>query len=294
MKLLFLKGLPGSGKSTWAKEFVEKNPDWIRVNRDDLRRMRGRYWYPKQEKLITKFENQIILVALEAGHNVIVDATNLNDDRNKLRIKTLSEKFNEDWDWNWNEEIHVEFKNFNLSVEDCIKNDLKRPNSVGADVIWKMYNKYNKSKPVIYNEDKYLPHCIIFDIDGTLSSGGNRGPFDWNKVKNDEINENIVSLYKTLAFHAHHNHMIVFSGRDEICRDDTIEWLRKNDIHYEHLYMRPKGNCEKDAIIKKRLFEEYIREKYYCEFVVDDRQQVVDMWRRELGLTCLQCDYGKF
>lgn len=36
-KLLVLKGLPASGKSTYAKELVNKG--WKRVNKDDLRAM---------------------------------------------------------------------------------------------------------------------------------------------------------------------------------------------------------------------------------------------------------------
>jgi predicted kinase len=51
--LLILQGPPASGKSTWAKEFVKNNPWYIRVCRDDLRRMRGTYWIPGQEDMIT-------------------------------------------------------------------------------------------------------------------------------------------------------------------------------------------------------------------------------------------------
>lgn len=75
MKLLILKGLPASGKSTWAREHCEKNKDWVRVNRDDLRNMRGLYWLPKQEKLITKWEDACLISALESGYNVILDST---------------------------------------------------------------------------------------------------------------------------------------------------------------------------------------------------------------------------
>ena len=34
-----LVGLPGSGKSTWAKEFIHKNPNYIRFGRDVFRFM---------------------------------------------------------------------------------------------------------------------------------------------------------------------------------------------------------------------------------------------------------------
>ena len=58
--------------------------------------------------------------------------------------------------------------------------------------------------------------------------------------------------------------------------------------------MRPQNDNRKDALIKRELFEQHILGQYYVELVVDDRQQVVDMWRRTLGLTCVQVDYGDF
>ena len=57
--------------------------------------------------------------------------------------------------------------------------------------------------------------------------------------------------------------------------------------------MRPEGNNEKDSIIKKRIYEDHIKGKFNVEFVLDDRNQVVEMWR-ELGLTCLQVAEGDF
>lgn len=49
----------------------------------------------------------------------------------------------------------------------------------------------------------------------------------------------------------------------------------------------------KDVVIKRELFDRYIRDNYQVLFVLDDRNQVVDMWR-ELGLKCLQVAPGDF
>ena len=57
--------------------------------------------------------------------------------------------------------------------------------------------------------------------------------------------------------------------------------------------MRKNGYNKKDSIVKKEIFDEYIKDKYYVEFILDDRNQVVDMWR-EMGLTCLQVAEGNF
>ena len=62
---------------------------------------------------------------------------------------------------------------------------------------------------------------------------------------------------------------------------------------YKKLVMRKTGDYRKDSIVKREMFEEHIEGKYNVLFVLDDRNQVVDMWRKELGLTCLQCNYGR-
>lgn len=77
-KLLILTGVQGSGKTSWAREFLKDKKDWIRVSRDDIRVARGDYWIPEQENYITKVEEFQVNSALESGYNVIVDAMNLN------------------------------------------------------------------------------------------------------------------------------------------------------------------------------------------------------------------------
>jgi len=283
MKILILKGLPASGKSTWSKEYVKENKNWVRVNRDDLRNMRGEYWIPKQEDMITKWEDACIRIALEAGNNVILDATNLNQDRNRERVKQLKQIF---------PNLIAEYKTFDTPLEECIKRDLKRQASVGESVIRGMYDKYLAPPKVVYKEDTSLPKCILVDVDNTIAKMVNRTPFEWSKVKQDEVKENIVNVVK--MFHKNGKKIFIFTGRDGCCLEDTRQWLLEKGVPFDNIFIRPAGNNEKDSIIKKRLFEENIRGKYFCELVLDDRDQVVKMWREDLGLTCLQVDYGNF
>ena len=43
-KIILTRGIPASGKSTWAKQKALKNPEHsVRINRDDLRNMSGKY-----------------------------------------------------------------------------------------------------------------------------------------------------------------------------------------------------------------------------------------------------------
>jgi hypothetical protein len=57
--------------------------------------------------------------------------------------------------------------------------------------------------------------------------------------------------------------------------------------------MREEGSNERDSIVKHRMFEGNIRGKYFIEYILDDRNQVVEMWRN-MGLTCLQVADGDF
>ena len=284
------KGLPGSGKSTWAKSEVEKsNCSIVRVNKDDLRAMLHAGKYSKgNENMVLEIRNDIILTALREGKHVIVDDTNF-EPKHKEEITMLVAAFCAAHDM----QIKVVEKVFDVPVEECIARDLKRQNSVGEKVIRSMYNKHLKPKSpewVPAKQDPSLPHCIIVDIDGTLAKMKDRGPFEWDKVGQDEAHEDIINATYRLKLGGL---AILMSGRDESCRPETEKWLSDHGIGFWKLFMRPAGNMEKDSIIKERLYREHIEGRYYVDFVLDDRSQVVEMWR-SLGLRCLQVADGDF
>jgi hypothetical protein len=58
--------------------------------------------------------------------------------------------------------------------------------------------------------------------------------------------------------------------------------------------MRTVGDVRRDSIVKKELFETHVANRYFIQMVIDDRDQVVDLWRLELGLPCVQVNYGDF
>ena len=77
------------------------------------------------------------------------------------------------------------------------------------------------------------------------------------------------------------------------CRAETEKWLEDKEVEYVALFMRPEGDHRKDNIVKEEIFNNHIRNKYNVIFVLDDRNQVVEMWR-SLGLKCLQVADGDF
>src|SRR5947208_739238 len=129
-EVLFLKGLPASGKSTFAKDLVAKEPDrWVRVNKDSLRTMLhyGK-WSRGREKTVQAMQRAMAEEALRAGMSVIVDDTNLAP-KHEETYRLMAERHGAEF----------EVKAFDATVEECIERDRKRLNPVGKDVILRMF-----------------------------------------------------------------------------------------------------------------------------------------------------------
>lgn len=307
-ELIATRGLSGSGKTTWAKSWVAAAPESrVRINRDDLRFMVfGSYWLggdPVFENAITKIQHAAILAALKARKSVVVDDTN-------LRIKTLREllKIAQSFDGR----VQFRIQDFNVSEEVAIQRDTKRiaakERGVGEDVIRAQFTRYFaggklpkldaefyehiSGRPVVLLEqDESLPHAWIVDIDGTLARMVGRGPFDYHRVDEDEPVWHVIRLVQTLK--AAGNTIIIMSGREDSCETLTREWLDVYEIPYDGIHMRATGDGRKDNLVKKELFDAHVANKFYIEGVLDDRDQVVKMWR-EMGLFVAQVAYGDF
>jgi len=137
-KLIVTRGLPASGKSTWARAWVLEDPKTrVRVNRDDIRKLLGPYWVPTREKLVTRIEDDMTYTALLFGYDVIVDATN-------LKITDRFDEIVEGVEISNEVKIIIEWKDFtDVSLETCIERDKLRTGDdrVGEEVIRGMYNK---------------------------------------------------------------------------------------------------------------------------------------------------------
>lgn len=297
--LTITRGLPGSGKTTWAKE--QQASGFLRVNRDDIRRMLfGKPDYSsKQEKLVTQVQRDTIKAAFKAGFtDVIADDTNLPPKRVR------------EW-FRFARDNGAEFKveEFEIDVEEACRRQQFRPSGewVYGDVIRKMARSLKKGKLQPYDlsldavppagetyvPDTTKPKAIIVDIDGTVALMDGRSPYDLSLVHTDKPNEPVI--WAVEAMDALGVEVIFLSGREDSSHKETAQWLSTHVWvdNYVGLFMRPTDDKRKDSIVKRELFDKYVRNQYNVLFVLDDRNQVVDMWR-ELGLTCLQVAPGDF
>jgi len=293
--LTITRGLPGSGKTTWARQ----QPGAVRVNRDDLRRMLhggpiGLGWAEKQ---VTVAQRAQIDALLREGVNVICDDTNL---RGRV-VRELAEVA-------YGAGATVVIQDFtDVPLEECIARDALRQgdSQVGEDVIRGMHQRYLAGRrlplpvPVeapgsvlTYTPPEDAPRAVLVDIDGTVAVMSDRSPYDMTRIDLDAPNHAVISAVRAMQAAGH---LVVFcSGRTDDSRDATEAWLRAHvAVPYEALHMRATGDNRKDSIVKAEIFEREIRDRYHVVGVFDDRAQVVRMWR-SLGLTVFQVADGHF
>lgn len=301
MKLTMTKGLPASGKSTWAKEQVLKsNGRTKRVNKDDMRAMiDNSLWSKENEKNILAIRDNIVKHYLLSGYDVIVDDTNLTPNH-EARLRKICEE----------NDYEFEIKSFlGVPLGTCIARNAERVNPVPENAIRSMYNSFVKKKGNVakyvkpeFNPD--LPSCIIVDIDGTVAHMDGRSPYDYSKVSTDIVDENIREILQrynmpTYQGNFSDTYIIIVSGRDDTCKSETFDWLVNNGIPHDELHMRDplkvdeSGKKLDDTVIKKEIYETWIKNRYNVRFVLDDRDRVVKMWRDQ-GLKVLQVQEGDF
>lgn len=133
-KLVILRGLPASGKTTYAAQLVMKG--YKRISPDDLRIMIDNGIYSKQnERFITDIVQTLAALALQSNLDVCVDSNNLNPYWIRWAKALVRDTRSE-----------LEIVDLDTPLEVCITRDLERTKGrVGKDVIVKMHNKYFKN-----------------------------------------------------------------------------------------------------------------------------------------------------
>lgn len=302
-KIILCQGIQGSGKSTYAKKWAAEDPEnRVRLNYDDLRNMMGPYWVPSREHMLKSIEKMFLSEALKKGYDIIIDNMNLNP----KTIKGYQDLVDE-WNKAYDNKYELERVLFDTPVEVCIERDRNRPNPIGEVVIkrtWRTYRNYiiaesiKKMKEKEMKQNPNLPHCILVDMDATLFLNTSGRPFygddlEPTDILKDEPIEATIKLVK--AYQSTGDLVIGLSGREDTkgIRACTIKQCENVGIHLDALILRPLGSRKRGDVSKKELFEEYIKDKYYVDFVLDDSIKVVKMYR-DLGLTVFQPNDGKF
>jgi predicted kinase len=289
LELILTRGIPASGKSTWAKTWVLAGKNRVRINRDDIRMQLFNKEFGVDEDAVTAVEDAMVAAALKAGNSVVVDDCNIQ--RKYInRLAAIGHRYG----------ASVRVAEFRTNLNEALERNAKRDRVVPEKVIRDMQSRMGAilhgpvENPLVI--EKYVapedaPEAILVDIDGTLAKMVSRGPFEWKRVEEDEPVDTIIDIVDTECSNG--TQIIVMSGRDGSCRAETQRWLDKHGIFHDNLFMRAAGDMRKDSIVKYELFNEHIRNNFRVKYVLDDRDQVVDMWRA-LGLTCLQVAPGDF
>lgn len=290
LKVVICKGLPASGKSSWADAFIADNPNFVKIEKDEIRKdtrlfKDGQYVHKRgDESIVIKERDRLIRRALQSGKSVISSDTNLVQ-KHVTQISAIARQ----------NKATVEIKSFlDVPIKELIERDAKREDSVGEQVIRRMFHEQVKKMPTFLKYDPELPWVVISDLDGTLTKGPkDRSPYEWHKVGNDEINLGVSHVLDGVTVIGHAK-LFVFSGRDEVCRPETEEWLERHDIEYDFLAMRrtdhvrEDGSQVSDTEVKAEFIEKYIRGKYNILIWFDDRVQIANMLRDVYGINVAQ------
>lgn len=286
-KLIMMKGLPGSGKSTKAKEMLKEYGNYVRVNRDDLRGMlhSGLEWSGKKEKHTIAAEKAIVSELLTKDVSVIVDDTNMLQSHRDMWSNIATEH-------NAKFEVHE----MDTGFEECIVRDAERDNSVGPHVIASMALRAG-----------VFPYrnLVICDIDGTIASIQHRLHYikgsprmetkDWGsffeRCTEDGFRYEIWDQVEAAA--KEHDAVVVFlSGRSDVVREATVEWLKDYTKFVSPIVlMRPHWDHRPDTELKKQMFDQHFG-GYNIVKVFDDRPRLIRMWR-EIGLDVVDCGTGE-
>lgn len=132
------------------------------------------------------------------------------------------------------------------------------------------------------------PPAVIVDIDGTLASNTWRlhhirdGRKDWKRffaeMDRDAPVGPLVDLVRWLA---HEVEIVVMSGRPADHEGTIRRWLAEHQVVYDQLHLRPAGDYRPDTVVKRELYRDRVAADWDVVLAIDDREQVIDMWRAE-------------
>jgi len=287
-ELIILVGPCGSGKSTLANKY--QNGAYV-VNQD----RQGKDCF-----------DIIFRPLVTSKANIIIDRMNFSKEQRNRYLEPAKKA-------GYKTKIIVLHENH----ETCFKRMQTRKDhptikddKTASKVLNFFFSKYERPTPDEADEIEFRypegekPYAIICDLDGTLCNIDHRLHFvhppegvkkDWRSfsgsLRTDDLNswcDLILSLTREEGYPT-----ILCSGRTDNYKELTKDWLKKYDVEYDHLFMRNRQDFRADFIVKEIILDFEILTRYRPYFFIDDRQQVVQMYRKR-GFTVLQCADGNF
>jgi hypothetical protein len=119
-------------------------------------------------------------------------------------------------------------------------------------------------------------------------------PKNWDAFFATSADDAAIAHIRDLARHLSKVAAVVFvTGRSDVIRPDTEDWLEREIGVRGPLYMRKMRDRRPDYIVKAELLEQVLTDGYRSLMAFDDRDQVVKMWRSK-GVPCAQVAEGSF
>lgn len=301
--LTCMRGMICSGKSTRARE-IAKESGGVVVNRDTIRlQLLGTYWTgnPEDEYRVTVAEEAQVLALMNADVPVVIDSCHLTASYLRKWSRWATR-------YGWGFAVEDVKTPVDVCLERLRRRNLATDRFIEASVLFNQAKRFpierwpvitkREFNPVPVERDNSLRKAIIVDIDGTIAEKCDRSPYDYSRVGEDGLHWDVAYLVDLLAQDDYD--VLIVSGRDDTCRRETRDWLNSRGVEYQRLFMRDTekdideyGGKDPDFLVKYRLFDEHIRGRWSVQYVIDDREQVISMWRG-IGLRVLDVAGNEF
>lgn len=283
-QLILFVGPPGSGKTTRTKEYEAKG--FKRISQD----VQG-----KDGHMLLFYH------ALEHNLDVVVDRMGFSVAQRVRYLAPAKAK-------GYTTKIIVLHESKETCLDRCLERQGHETIKCEEDAVSALSTFFGKYERVQNSEADVVervwpegpkPYAVICDLDGTLCNIDHRLHFMKGEKKNwpgffgamseDKLNLWCASILENLYEYS----IILCSGRPDNYREVTENWLGEHFVSYEHLFMRQNNDSRRDDIVKEVILDFEILTRFKPYFSIDDRNQVVQMWRKR-GITCLQCAEGNF